>query len=239
MNIIKTIAPISIDDLKKYFVDKDIKFLIDYENSKLKGTKLLTYLSNLDIPSDIAVDENTDEFFELLKDYFNSPFLLNIDTLERAAIDVLLCAKGMEDHPRLPEFIVENKEIIDQWITVLDSLTLFNMYIINDPGFQEFVESKESDPGDSLVGINFVSLLKHPDFYDYFTSINKDNVKYYKGYFNDYMFKGKNLFSFWANEFNPLYLMFAGIIAGVDSNDYKDEFEQAFKDAHSKEYSQS
>ena len=42
MNFIKTTAPISIDNLKKYFVDKDTFFLIDYKNSALNGSKLLT-----------------------------------------------------------------------------------------------------------------------------------------------------------------------------------------------------
>ena len=50
-NVIKTIAPIAIEDLKKYFLDKSITYNIDYTNSKIKGTKLLTYISNLDIPS--------------------------------------------------------------------------------------------------------------------------------------------------------------------------------------------
>jgi hypothetical protein len=51
MKIIETTAPVKIEELKKYFADKDTFYLIDYANSDLKGTKLLTYLSNLDIPS--------------------------------------------------------------------------------------------------------------------------------------------------------------------------------------------
>ena len=34
-NIIKTIAPIAIEDLKKYFLDKSITYNIDYTNSKI------------------------------------------------------------------------------------------------------------------------------------------------------------------------------------------------------------
>ena len=61
--IIETKAPIAIDELKKYFTDKDVSYLIDYEKSDLKGKKLLTYLSNLDIPADI---KNVD--LELVKE---------------------------------------------------------------------------------------------------------------------------------------------------------------------------
>ena len=62
--IIETKAPISIEDLKKHFTEKDVSYLIDYSTSELKGKKLLTYLSNLDIPADI---KNVD--LELVKEY--------------------------------------------------------------------------------------------------------------------------------------------------------------------------
>ena len=47
MNVIETTAPIKIEELKKYFADKETFYVIDYANSDLKGSKLLTYLSNL------------------------------------------------------------------------------------------------------------------------------------------------------------------------------------------------
>ena len=37
MNIIKTAAPIAIEDLKKYFTDKTSFYDINYADSKLKG----------------------------------------------------------------------------------------------------------------------------------------------------------------------------------------------------------
>jgi len=52
-NIVETTAPIAIEDLKKYFADKETFYLINYKDSELKGEKLLTYLSNLDVPADI------------------------------------------------------------------------------------------------------------------------------------------------------------------------------------------
>ena len=64
--IIETKAPIAIDDLKKHFTDKDISFLIDYKKSDLKGEKLLTYLSNLDLPCDLKNIDN-----DLMKELFN------------------------------------------------------------------------------------------------------------------------------------------------------------------------
>ena len=72
--IIETKAPIAIDDLKKHFTDKDVSFLIDYKTSDLKGEKLLTYLSNLDLTCDL---KNAD--YDLLKDYFHSSSLLKFN----------------------------------------------------------------------------------------------------------------------------------------------------------------
>ena len=70
--IIETTAPIAIDELKKHFENNDVSYLIDYHKSELKGEKLLTYLSNLDLPCDL---KNWD--YSLLKDYFNSTSILN------------------------------------------------------------------------------------------------------------------------------------------------------------------
>jgi hypothetical protein len=219
MNIINTLAPIPIEELKKFFADPETKFIIDYKESKLQGSKLLTYLSNLDIPSDIKID-NEHDLFDLLKDYFESPFLLNIPTLENAAIDVLLANKNIEPNEKYKEFIEENKDIVSKWSRVLDSLLVYNISIIDSPEIKEHLTNFEVVPEQDLVGINFVNLIKHEHFYLFYDNVNMDEVKYYQSYFNDYMFKGKNLYSFWANENNPLFLLSFGIGAGVEIKDY-------------------
>jgi hypothetical protein len=221
MNIINTVAPIPIDELKKYFVDPDTKFLINYKDSKLKDSKLLTYLSNLDIPADIDLNgSENQEFFDLLKAYFESPFLLNVDLLEESAIEVLLTRKNIIVKEEYSKFIDENTEIIDKWVNVLESLLLYNVSIINEPKIKETLSSFEIVPGQDLVGINFVNLIKHEHFYLFYDSVNNDHLKYYQGYFDDYMFKGKNLYSYWAHENNPLFLISFGIAEGIDIKDY-------------------
>ncbi len=221
MNIINTVAPIPIDELKKYFVDPDTKFLINYKDSKLKNSKLLTYLSNLDIPADIDLNgSENQEFFDLLKAYFESPFLLNVDLLEESVIEVLLTRKNIVVKEEYSKFIDENTEIIDKWINVLESLLLYNISIINEPKIKETLSSYEIVPGQDLIGINFVNLIKHEHFYLFYDSVNNSNLKYYQGYFDDYMFKGKNLYSYWAHENNPLFLISFGIAEGIDIKDY-------------------
>lgn len=213
MNIIETTAPISIENLQKYFIDRETKFLIDYENSTLKGSKLLIYLSNLDIPCDIKIDDRSDSFYDLLKDYFNSIFIVNIPVLEDAAMKVLFLYKNLihgEVLEKCNVFISNNLEIVQKWINVLDSLVLYNIFIIQGEEYKEYQEYVKSFPkGDDekISGINFVNLLKHEIFYHYYDNMNLSHLKYYEKYFNDYIFKGKNLFGYWAVKQNPMFLL--------------------------------
>jgi hypothetical protein len=215
MNIVETIAPISIDNLKKYFSDKTTFFVINYKNSTLKGKKLLTYLSNLDIPCDINFKDCTNkECFDVIEDYLHTTMILNIPSLEKATISILHQTKQLV--PILDkEFIEKNKEILNKWISKLESLTLYNMYIVKDETFKEFVDAFEIDDSNELIGVNFISLLKHKEFYSFYKNTNQKNLKFYSHYFNDYMFKGKNMYSYWANENNPLFLLTYGIAEGI------------------------
>ena len=233
MQNIKVTAPIAIDELKKYFVDNNVHYEIDYKNSTLKSSKLLIYLSNLNIPCDIDT-EFDDEFLELLKDYFNSKTLVQIRTLEIAALEMLFTNRfglpqtegKMLSNAQLTKFVEENKEIIDQWSKVLDSLTLYNMQTVDVPEFREFVESHPSDPTDDLTGINFVQLLKYEEFFVFYGKVNTEWLTNYTAYFNEYMFKGKNLFSYWGNINNPMHVLTATIASGKIS---KEEYIEYYK----------
>lgn len=207
--VIETKAPISIEDLKKYFTDKDISYLIDYKTSELKGKKLITYLSNLDIPSNI---KNPD--LELVKEYLHSVSLVNIKSLENIVIDILFAKKGLTKNNLFTSFIEENKEILDLWENKLESLTLYNMFMLNADKFRDYAQSYPKDDTQNLEGVNFISLLKHTRFFSYYGRINNDRLKFYTHYFNDYMFRGKNMFEYWANKNNPLFLLTWSIADG-------------------------
>ena len=214
MNIIETKAPIDIEDLKKHFSEKDVKYVIDYEKSTLKNEKFLTYLSNLDLPCDIV---NPD--YELLKEYFMSTSIVNIEKLEKMAIDVLMQHKTLKDcGPNIQKFITENLEIVEKWADKLNSLTLYNVYIVKeksgDPTFKDYVSQFPKDETGSLEGVNFVSILKHQQFYDYYAKVDVNKFKNFTKYFNDYMFRGKSLYEFWANKNNPIFLITWDIARG-------------------------
>ncbi len=215
MNIVETVAPISIEHLKKYFADKTTFFLINYKDSSLKGAKLLTYLSNLDIPCDISVKGCTEEeCYSLIKEYLHTTMLVSVPSLERAVTHMLHQFKQLQP-VQDTQFIEDNKEILSKWVSKLESLSLYNMYIVGDESFKSFVDGFDKDETDELTGINFISLLKNNDFYSFYGNTDQRNLKFYTHYFNDYMFKGKNMYSYWANQNNPMFLLTYGIAEGM------------------------
>lgn len=222
MNIVETKLPIPIEDLKKYFQDKETYFVVDLKNSELPNDKIFTYLSNLNVPCDII---NPD--YDLLKEYFITKSLVDIPTLEKMAISVSLTLKGLEQVEEHYEFINNNKEILNKWESILDSLVLYNVYTLQLEETSAHVESYPLDDTDDITGINFLGLLKHEDFFYYFNGAKQENVKFYKKYFNDYMFKGNNLFTYWANENNPMFLLTDAIASGtMDKNKYYEAIEK-------------
>lgn len=210
MNIVNTTAPIAIDELKKYFADKQTFFVVDYKESDLKGQKLLTYLSNLDLPVDLI---NIDD--ELLADYFHSSTLVSVPALEEAAIDILFEHKGIVKNSKYSDFVKKNSEVLDAWKSKLDSLTLYNLYTVSSDELKEYAQSFPVSEMNSLEGINFISLIKHESFFEWFKTVNDDELVFYKNYFDEYMFKGQNLFHYWANENNPMFLLTNGIASGA------------------------
>ena len=202
MNVIETVAPIPLDVLKSYFVDKSASFMIDYEASELKGSKLITYLGNLEIPCDV---KNYDDDF--VGEYLKSTMIVSIPSVEKEVTEMIMAHKlGGE---------VKFKEDIQSWEKKLDSMTLFNMYTLNDDSIKDWVRQFPEDGTKELEGINFVSLLKNEETYALFEHVNQDNLTFYSSYFDEYMFKGNNLFSYWANENNPMFLLTWGITSGT------------------------
>lgn len=231
MNFVNTVAPISIEDLKKFFTDKSTFYIIKYNESTLQGAKLFTYLSNLDIPCDIDFSGCDDTVcYEVLKEYFNTSTLLNVPILEKLAIFLLLQEKEIVPKKDI-QFLEDNKEIIQKWISKLDSLSVYNMSIVQSDEFKNFVNQFPVDDTDSLEGINFISLLKNHDLYAIYGKVDRSGLKYYSKYFNEYMFKGKNMYSFWATENNPMFMLTYGISEGlIDSTQYNTAKKKTIED---------
>jgi hypothetical protein len=110
-------------------------------------------------------------------------------------------------------FIAENEKIIKTWTERLDSLLVYNL-TINEKLKEQLTEFPIDETND-IVGINFVSLLKHEEFYDFYLIVDLKTLKFYKNYFEQYMFKGQNLFSYWATPVNPMFILTWGLASGA------------------------
>lgn len=216
--IIETIVPISIDNLKKYFENKNIKFLIDYDSSQIKEEKFLIYISNLDIPCDIKFDKTKESHMDLVKFYMNSKSLINLPLLEEEVLEICLEAAGFGLDDTRKEFISKNQEIIDQWLDILRSMSLYNFYALNghEKLKEEYILQHEKRNSEG-VAINFVNLLKYEDCCLLFmrNCVEGEKLHYYEDIFNEYMFNGKNLFHYWQNENNRLFLLTWAASSGV------------------------
>ena len=118
MKLIETTAPIELDELKLFFSDKEIFYLVNYEESKLQGSKLLTYLGNLELPCDIGFTTQ-EGFDEMTKEYLHANFLVSIPILETRVSELLLQMKGMTELVE-KEFIDANVDILKVWAKKLD-----------------------------------------------------------------------------------------------------------------------
>lgn len=219
MQIIETTAPISLENLKVYFKDKNTLYLINYEESQLKEEVLLTYIGNIEIPCDIVFKEKSN-LLDMVQKYLHFKQIINVPILEMKVIDILFQFKGLIEAVD-KEFIDANQQILEVWAKKLDSLTLYNMWMIDSEEFKDYVRSFPTNETDSIEGINFVSLLKHESFYDFYSLMDESKLEYYPAYFNDYMFKGNSIYAYWANESNPMFLLTWSIASGnLDNNEF-------------------
>ena len=227
-----TIAPIPIELLKEYFSDDSIIFNIDYAESILKGEKLITYLSNLDVPSKLSGWEkvSTEDKFSMIKDYMNAKLVVNNWELEVCVLKILFEASDLDffvayedcedilNEQEILQFCKENKELIDKWLTILASCSVYALTTVDDLK-DMIIEEYETIDDYDYCGVNYVQLFRHELTQALLTA--ERDVYYFEKQFNEPMFKGKNMFAYWLNETNTM----AAITAGISSGDITfDEF---------------
>lgn len=211
METIYTTAPIALPDLKRKFTE-NVEFVIDYDNSKFKGKILITYLSNLDIKCKLQI-KDPDQALALLEEYLNIPTLVSVSDLEDLAINVLLEYQGKPNKLNIEvgDFIARNMVALERWTRRVNSLLLYTMYI--NQQFKPMVEEFPQDLDDGVVGINFVHLIKHELFPILIEGVHPSMITWNRTFFDDYVFAGQNLFTYFAVKENPLFL---GLLCGLD-----------------------
>lgn len=206
--VIETTAPISIDLLKEYFTDNSISFLVDYDNSTIKGEQLLTFISNIDIPIDLKFSD--DSVFDIVEEYLKFTSIVSVPSLERLVLQILMHMKGIENNDKLQVFADRYSELLNHWLDRIESMAVYNIYTIQQLR-TDITEQFEEDDTADLTGINFIKMLNYVDWY-LLTNDVRHQPKIYTKYFNDYMFKGDNLFKYWATENNMLYVATMAIL---------------------------
>jgi hypothetical protein len=239
MNKIReTVAPLPIETIKEYFHDKEISFLVDYENSKIADKIFLTYVSNLDIPLDIKLrkDFPKEKLFSLIDAYMDVKTICNVETLTMMVVHILLKAIGVNTKESLAntfmseelvdEFIETRKEKVSKWAHFLDSSMLFLIYSYKD--LNEKVKVEESFPkieDANYVGLNIVNLFSVPGFMNcYFGAGPTPNMSFFTEQFTKYMFKGKNLFDYFNNEENMFVPLLIGLVEKKLEMDPREQF---------------
>lgn len=246
MKVINTTCPLPMETLKEYFQDKEnTSFKINYKGGKLDADALMIYLSNLNLNADF--DEETYEDREALKELVaaymrTTTSILNIEQLAREALAI--CCQHRDvigyidpdeqcDDPntigryyeklgQADDFIEEHKEMVERWCVMLDSSAVFNFHCLNEPFFNDFIENtfeKIDDP--DYVGINYVNLYALDWIGYYIGSIGEVGnrpAKFFTNQFNEYRFKGKNMFHYFNTEANTLSVLSQVIAAGEWDN---------------------
>jgi hypothetical protein len=215
MKIIKTSAPLSIDLIKQYFQDKELSFEVSYKDSKLKDKVFLTYLSNLDIPSDVSLTDSTEEeIAKLLLAFMTAKSVLTSYTLTMMCVQILLHANNIDvsqtlTNPLLStefveKFITDNKEEVLAWVTFINSSMVFliNSFSELQPHLNIFDEFEKIDDPD-YVGLNVVNVFQIPGFLETFLSNGPTTKMYYFiNQFEGHIFKGKSFFEYYHNGMN-------------------------------------
>lgn len=203
----KTVLPLNPTDMVEFFKDKNKEFLIDYKKSKevMSPKSILVYLSNLQIKCEFdEIDGELVEAYLFIKDLCNVPvldlFVANLIYFNKyniPFIDTETFASFGE------EVLASNKEIVDFYTEVMESSSLF----ILSKRFPELKGVKGELP--NKIGFCFLNLYKIPDFLLAFSETMKpldEQVMFDEIFDNDnYLFKGKNVFSYFVNDNNLFY----------------------------------
>jgi hypothetical protein len=224
--ICKTVAPLSIDEIKRFFSDKSLFFIIDYENSKLSDKIFLTYLSNLDIPSDIELSKNCDieKVYKLIDSYMDLKTISNCNFLDMIVAHILLREKNVDigkliinpylNENQVQEFIKTRKDKIQKWNHFIDSSILYLIYCFEELNKKIQVQNNFPVIEDmNYVGVNVVNMFSIPNFLEIYFSSTKDiSLSFFSEQFTKYMFKGKSFFEFYNNKNNIFIPLLQGLI---------------------------
>tara|TARA_R110002072_G_scaffold64203_5_gene159727 strand:+ start:66213 stop:66923 length:711 start_codon:yes stop_codon:yes gene_type:complete len=220
--------PLSSEQMKYFFENKEEIFFIDLINTKLRGNVLLTYISNLGLNAEFTFNDVTSEDkLDLLQQFMTTRHIVSSKSLSIMTLQVLLYKKEIKQDSVVEQlltkseielFISMNVELVNNWIEFLDSSFVFLMEafeeLANEISIKEGLEVVDDQ---RFIGLNVVNMFLLQGFSEIYFSVPVGPVKYFERQFNDYMFNGNKLFHYFNNDNNIfLHLMSALVNEQVD-----------------------
>jgi hypothetical protein len=209
-NSIKKI-PMSTDEIQELFLNPENKYIVDLENSKLKGEAFITYIANMKMKCDLLVDPNLSKLskFEILKIFLNFNYFVDCQTLINTSCMVMLRSRGFDLNTsdswmsleEIDEFISLNTDMVstisdflDSMLIAVPSLNIFFKKEFLEPSIESGEVICIEDP--NIISVNVFGMLTVPDFLEIFLASKKDFNKfnYYKYQIERFSYNKKTFF---------------------------------------------
>jgi len=208
MHVNKVTLPLSPTDMVEFFKDKEQHYEIDVDATltDLNERAMLLYLSNLGIKCSFSkVTPTLMKEYMTMKDFVNAPMLQAIHAnilyflkyFNKAPDNIAYkAALSFFDFDEMSKFILDNQSLLIEQCVFLDSFLLYAETRKKDHGIE--YKNVDKELHDEL-GFSLLSLLTYEDFmiiYHKEIPTPMEQQIYYTKYFDEYMFKGKNLFHY-------------------------------------------
>lgn len=231
---IKTVTvPLKVEELKSFIENKEETFYhIDYGQSDINEGVFLNYLSNLELPCDVLLDDITfDQKEKFLTAYMTSKSILSTSGVALNIARIILEYRGIDtstifQNPILSEketktFVENNEELIKKWEHFIESSVVYALYITKDIEKDNDIKSHTQNIDDSnYVGLNIVNMFNIPSFLElFFLTGIKYEPSFFVRQFEEYMFKGKNLYDYFFSDQNQLFALFLAQLSNDVDND--------------------
>jgi hypothetical protein len=209
--------------MKSVITTPDVQVVIDYAGSALKNRSALIYLTNVDVPNTsfnmLGVDEI--EIFGLIDSYITHKSTINIESLVMSVMLILMCVRSVH-LSEVDRQTIQQQSLIteDQVVAYLSDVTrsdnlLHLIHVLdNIPTFisscsTEFiaeygepVEAFQCVDDVNYTGFTLVNLLSSDVFtINYYSAAVTSPQAFFIQQFTEYLFSGRNLFSYLSNTF--------------------------------------
>jgi len=219
MDLKKVTLPLSPENMVEFFKDKDQVYEINVSDTLADMTEraMMMYISNLGLKCAFDhVSSTMMEEYMVMKNFLESPMLTAIHAniiyfLKYQEIPYTIALEDF-DIEAIIKFIDEHEDLVIEQAVFLDSFLLY-ITTCKEGEVIPVGQPVDTELHDEL-GFSIIKLLNHEDFMIVFSKTIPplDEQTYYTQYFDEYMFKGKNLF-YYANT-SPMFGMIKAIQDG-------------------------